>query len=163
MRDGAKRDGTRGREPTAIGSHRTGRVQSRPTPPNVACTEPRPAGCALRGEFRGLNAIDARHTVGVPDTIEQVDTDLAGDTESSTRADRPWIVLVWDDPINLMDYVTMVFQKVFGYSREKATQLMMDVHTIGRAVVSNGTREQCEMHVYRLHEFGLWATMQQDD
>ena len=76
--------------------------------------------------------------------------------------DRPWVVLVWNDPINLMSYVTFVFQKLFGYSREKATQLMLDVHHKGRATVSNGTREKCELDVFRLHEHGLWATMQQD-
>jgi len=76
--------------------------------------------------------------------------------------DTPWIVLVWNDPINLMSYVTHVFQKLFGYSREKATALMLDVHEKGRAVVSNGTRERCELDVFRLHEHGLWATMQQD-
>jgi ATP-dependent Clp protease adaptor protein ClpS len=76
--------------------------------------------------------------------------------------DTPWIVLVWNDPINLMSYVTLVIQKVFGYSREKATSLMLDVHHKGRAVVSNGTREDCERNVFRLHEHGLWATMQHD-
>lgn len=76
--------------------------------------------------------------------------------------DTPWIVLVWNDPINLMSYVTFVFQKLFGYSRAKAEKLMMDVHTLGRAVVSSGTREQAERDVFRLHEHGLWATMQQD-
>jgi ATP-dependent Clp protease adaptor protein ClpS len=78
-------------------------------------------------------------------------------------ADRPWIVLVWNDPINLMSYVTFVFQKVFGYSLEKATSLMLDVHQKGRAVVSSGAREKAEIDVFKLHEHGLWATMQQDD
>lgn len=87
----------------------------------------------------------------------------ATDTDETTAVDRPWIVLVWNDPINLMSYVTMVFQKVFGYSLEKATSLMLDVHQKGRAVVSSGTREKAEIDVYRLHEHGLWATMQQDD
>jgi ATP-dependent Clp protease adaptor protein ClpS len=77
--------------------------------------------------------------------------------------DRPWIVIVWNDPINLMSYVVFVLQKLFGYTREKATQLMLDVHHKGRAVVSNGTREKAEIDVFRLHEHGLWATMQQDD
>jgi len=76
--------------------------------------------------------------------------------------DAPWIVLVWNDPINLMSYVTFVLQKLFGYSKEKATALMLDVHHKGRAVVSNGSREKAELDVYRLHEHGLWATMQQD-
>ncbi|MGI9600806.1 MAG: ATP-dependent Clp protease adapter ClpS [Acidimicrobiales bacterium] len=78
-------------------------------------------------------------------------------------SDRPWVVLVWNDPINLMVYVTYVFQKLFGYSKEKATKLMLDVHHKGRAVVSTGTREKAELDVFRLHEHGLWATMQQDD
>ena len=76
--------------------------------------------------------------------------------------DKPWVVLVWNDPVNLMSYVTYVLQKLFGYSREKATELMLDVHHKGRAVVSNGPREQAELDVFRLHEHGLWATMQQD-
>jgi ATP-dependent Clp protease adaptor protein ClpS len=76
--------------------------------------------------------------------------------------DFPWIVLVWNDPINTMAYVTLVLQKLFGYSKEKATKLMLDVHHEGRAVVANGPREKCELDVFRLHEHGLWATMQQD-
>ncbi len=77
--------------------------------------------------------------------------------------DRPWIVIVWNDPINLMSYVTLVFQKVFGYSKEKATKLMMDVHHKGRAVVSGGTRSEAERDVHRLHSHGLWATMEHDE
>src|SRR5215211_6289718 len=76
--------------------------------------------------------------------------------------DQPWIVIVWNDPINLMTYVVYVFQKLFGYSKEKATSLMLDVHHKGRAVVSNGSREKAELDVFRLHEHGLWATLQQD-
>jgi ATP-dependent Clp protease adaptor protein ClpS len=74
--------------------------------------------------------------------------------------DRPWVVIVWNDPINLMSYVAWVFQRLFGYSKEKANQLMLQVHHEGRAVVSNGTREKAELDVFRLHEHGLWATMQ---
>ncbi len=83
---------------------------------------------------------------------------------SDTRLapDRPWVVIVWNDPINLMSYVVLVLQKLFGYNRAKATELMLDVHHKGRAVVSNGTREKAELDVFRLHEHGLWATMQQD-
>ena len=77
--------------------------------------------------------------------------------------DRPWVVIVWNDPINLMSYVTFVFQKLFGYSLEKATELMLDVHHKGRAAVANGSREQGELHVFRLHEHGLWATLQHDE
>ena len=83
-------------------------------------------------------------------------------TDDAIDADVPWIVIVWNDPINLMSYVTFVLQKVFGYSLEKATALMLDVHHKGRAVVSSGAREKAELDVFRLHEHGLWATMQQD-
>jgi ATP-dependent Clp protease adaptor protein ClpS len=82
--------------------------------------------------------------------------------DTSTDPDRPWVVIVWNDPINLMDYVTFVLQKLFGYSLEKAQRLMLDVHEKGRATVSNGSREKAELDVFRLHEHGLWATMQQD-
>jgi ATP-dependent Clp protease adaptor protein ClpS len=82
--------------------------------------------------------------------------------DETVEPEKPWVVIVWNDPINLMSYVTFVFQKLFGYTREKATKLMLDVHYRGRAVVSNGTREKAELDVFRLHEHGLWATMQQD-
>ncbi len=82
--------------------------------------------------------------------------------EDDTREDGPWIVLVWNDPVNLMSYVTFVLQKLFGYSRPKATRLMLQVHNDGRAVVSSGTREKAEHDVARLHAHGLWATMRQD-
>ena len=77
--------------------------------------------------------------------------------------DRPWVVIVWNDPINLMSYVTYVFQKLFGYSKEKATKLMLDVHHKGKAVVSSGPRERAELDVFRLHEHGLWATLEHDE
>ncbi len=76
--------------------------------------------------------------------------------------DRPWVVIVWNDPINLMSYVTLVFQKLFGYNKAKATKLMLQVHHEGKAVVSSGTREKAEYDVSRLHGHGLWATMQRD-
>jgi ATP-dependent Clp protease adaptor protein ClpS len=84
------------------------------------------------------------------------------DVDEVVSPDVPWIVIVWNDPINLMSYVTFVLQKLFGYSKEKATRLMLDVHHKGRAVVSTGAREKAELDVFRLHEHGLWATMQQD-
>ena len=83
--------------------------------------------------------------------------------EKVVDVDRPWIVIVWNDPINLMSYVTFVLQKLFGYSKEKATKLMLDVHHKGKAVVASGSREKCEFDVYRLHGYGLWATMEQQD
>jgi ATP-dependent Clp protease adaptor protein ClpS len=79
-----------------------------------------------------------------------------------TDTDTPWLVIVWNDPVNLMDYVVFVFQKVFGYSREKATTLMLEVHHDGKSVVSHGTREKAEGDVSRLHAHGLWATMERD-
>ena len=83
-------------------------------------------------------------------------------TDSDTDTEKPWIVLVWNDPINLMSYVAFVLQKLFGHSKQEAEKLMMQVHVEGKAVVSNGTRSEAERDVFRLHEHGLWATMQQD-
>lgn len=77
--------------------------------------------------------------------------------------DRPWICIVWDDPVNLMSYVVFVFQKLFGFSKERAQELMMQVHNEGRAVVASGSREEMERNVQQLHEHGLWATLQRDD
>ena len=90
----------------------------------------------------------------MPSTVESPTID------ETTSPDRPWIVIVWNYPINLMSYVTFVFQKLFGYSLEKATSLMLDLHHKGRAVVSSGPREKAELDVFRLHEHGLWATME---
>jgi ATP-dependent Clp protease adaptor protein ClpS len=84
------------------------------------------------------------------------------EVESVTDLDRPWLVIVWNDPINLMSYVTFVLQKLFGYSRAKAEKMMLDVHHKGRAIVSSGSQEKAELDVSRLHEHGLWATMEQD-
>jgi ATP-dependent Clp protease adaptor protein ClpS len=83
-------------------------------------------------------------------------------TGDEVEHERPWVVIVWNDPINLMSYVTLVFQKLFGYSLEKATQLMLQVHHEGKAAVSHGNREKAELDVARLHAHGLWATMQRD-
>jgi ATP-dependent Clp protease adaptor protein ClpS len=77
-----------------------------------------------------------------------------------TAEDKPWQTIVWNDPVNLMSYVTYVFQKLFGYSREHATKLMLDVHHKGRAIVSSGSKEKVEGDVAKLHAAGLWATMQ---
>jgi ATP-dependent Clp protease adaptor protein ClpS len=80
--------------------------------------------------------------------------------EELVDADTPWQTIVWNDPVNLMSYVTWVFQKLFGYDKAKATALMMDVHQLGRATVSSGSREKVEGDVAKLHAAGLWATMQ---
>ena len=91
-----------------------------------------------------------------PERVEDPEVDERADL------DRPWVTVVWNDPINLMSYVTYVLQKLFGYSKEKATELMLDVHHKGKAAVSHGSREQMEHDVGRLHAAGLWATLQQD-
>ncbi|WP_396118975.1 ATP-dependent Clp protease adapter ClpS [Dietzia sp. B32] len=88
--------------------------------------------------------------------VESADADLDG------GVDNPWLTVVWDDPVNLMSYVTYVFQRVFGYSREKAHDLMLKVHNDGRAVVSSGSRDKVESDVRKLQEAGLWATMQRE-
>ena len=89
---------------------------------------------------------------------------ISPDTETieTIETQKPWIVIVWNDPINLMSYVSFVFQKLFGYSKEKANKLMLEVHNNGRAVVSQGTREKAEFDVSLLHKHGLWATLQRD-
>ena len=88
--------------------------------------------------------------------VESTDTELHG------GIDKPWLTVVWDDPVNLMSYVTFVFQRVFGYSREKAHELMLKVHNDGRAVVSSGSQDKVENDVRKLQEAGLWATMQRE-
>jgi ATP-dependent Clp protease adaptor protein ClpS len=89
------------------------------------------------------------------EAAEQAEGDVLADR------DRPWITVVWNDPINLMSYVTHVFMTVFGYAKPKAEKLMLDVHHRGRAVVSSGTRERMELDVHTLHGYGLWATLEQ--
>lgn len=85
------------------------------------------------------------------------------EADEDLRLDRPWITIVWNDPVNLMSYVTYVFQTYFGYSKELATELMLDVHHKGKAVVSTGSREEMERDVEAMHTYGLWATLKQDD
>jgi len=82
--------------------------------------------------------------------------------QTGTDPARPWITIVWNDPINLMSYVTHVFMTVFGYPKSKAEKLMLDVHQRGKAIVSSGTRERMELDVNTLHGYGLWATLQQE-
>lgn len=80
-------------------------------------------------------------------------------TDEVADRDHAWVTIVWNDPVNLMSYVTWVFQKFFGYSREKAEKLMLDVHHKGKAVVSSGARERMEFDASQLHGYGLWATV----
>ena len=80
-----------------------------------------------------------------------------------TEPDVPWVVIVWNDPVNLMSYVTFVFQEYFGYSKKKAEKLMLQVHHDGRCIVSSGTREEMERDVQAMHDYGLWATLEKVD
>ena len=90
-------------------------------------------------------------------TVERPDADEA------VMVEPPWITLVWDDPVNLMSYVTFVFVEYFHYSKSKAQKLMMQVHTEGKAVVATGSREEMERDVQAMHSYGLWATLQRSD
>jgi ATP-dependent Clp protease adaptor protein ClpS len=84
-------------------------------------------------------------------------------TDDLTATATPWVTIVWNDPVNLMSYVTFVFTEYFGYARKKAEKLMLEVHHDGRSVVSTGSREEMERDVQAMHEYGLWATMQKAD
>ncbi len=95
-------------------------------------------------------------TAGSPGVLERPESE----TNTLTQRDRLWNVVVWNDPINLMSYVTYVFQKLFGYSHEKASQLMREVHHQGRSIVASVEREKAEYFVGRLHEYGLQATLE---
>ena len=97
-------------------------------------------------------------TIANPEVRPDIDT--GKQTDPRDTQEPGYFVICWNDPINLMSYVTFVFQKLFGYSKDKATKLMLDVHHKGRAVVSSGPRERAELDVFRLHEHGLWATME---
>jgi ATP-dependent Clp protease adaptor protein ClpS len=98
----------------------------------------------------------------MPGTLAPQREEQAG-VEARSEPDRPWVTIVWNDPINLMSYVTHVFMAVFGYPKAKAEKLMLDVHRKGKAVVSSGTRERMELDVATLHGHGLWATLQHDE
>ena len=89
-------------------------------------------------------------------TVEKPETG----EETDVAPDRLWNVIVWNDPINLMSYVTFVLQKLFGYSMERATRLMLEVHNEGRSVVATVEREKAEYYVTRLHQYGLQATLE---
>lgn len=96
-------------------------------------------------------------TTPTPVEIAEPDEDLVVELED------PWVTIVWNDPVNLMSYVAYVFRNYFGYTDEKAHELMLAVHQDGKAVVSSGSREQMERHVQAMHEYGLWATLERQD
>jgi ATP-dependent Clp protease adaptor protein ClpS len=85
------------------------------------------------------------------------------DVDDVVQPDLPWITIVWNDPVNLMSYVSYVFQQYFGYPKPKAEKLMMQVHQEGKAVVSSGVREEMERDVQAMHGYGLWATLEKSD
>ncbi|HEY0216108.1 MAG TPA: ATP-dependent Clp protease adapter ClpS [Cellulomonas sp.] len=85
------------------------------------------------------------------------------ETDETTATAAPWVTIVWNDPVNLMSYVTYVFRSYFGYPQAKAEKLMREVHEEGRSAVSTGNREQMEVDVQAMHGFGLWATLQRSD
>ena len=89
-----------------------------------------------------------------------VEVDPTQVPDEITLVAKPWVTIVWNDPVNLMSYVTYVFQKYFGYDKAKAERLMMEVHRDGRSAVSTGSREEMERDVQAMHEYGLWATME---
>jgi ATP-dependent Clp protease adaptor protein ClpS len=98
--------------------------------------------------------------MSAPTPVREREAEVVAD--EATAADRPWVTIVWNDPVNLMSYVTHVLMKVFGYSKDKATKLMLDVHHKGKAVVSSGPRERMEGDTATLQGYGLWATVQHD-
>ena len=85
------------------------------------------------------------------------------DVDEVRQTAAPWVTIVWNDPVNLMSYVTYVFQTYFGYPKTRAEELMLDVHHKGRAVVSTGSREEMERDVEAMHGYGLWATLRKSD
>ena len=91
------------------------------------------------------------------DTLERAETDTL------VAQDVPWVVIVWNDPVNLMSYVSYVFRSYFGYSEAKANKLMLEVHEQGKSVVAAGSRESAERDTVAMHSFGLWATFQKSD
>ncbi len=114
----------------------------------------------------GVSRLGIRHatmgSVGVaPAELDEPRSEE--DVEPVVRPDTPWVTIVWNDPINLMSYVTYVLQAYFGYSRKKAERLMLDVHEKGKAVVSSGSREEMERDVEAMHGYGLWATLRRSD
>jgi ATP-dependent Clp protease adaptor protein ClpS len=99
------------------------------------------------------------HPMRVVGSIGSTDVLEAAEVTTSAAFDVPWALTVWNDPVNLMNYVTHVFRTYFGYPRERAERLMMLVHEEGRAVVATGPREEMERHAEAMHDYGLWATV----
>ncbi|ETT26768.1 ATP-dependent Clp protease adapter protein clpS [Rhodococcus rhodochrous ATCC 21198] len=119
-----------------------------PTSP-FGTAPPEPSDAVTVASFPAVTMAAGQAMPAEAETVEEIEA-----------VDRPWVTVVWDDPVNLMHYVAYIFQKLFGYSKAKATELMLKVHNEGKAVVSSGSRDKMEHDVQRLHAAGLWATMQ---
>ena len=98
-------------------------------------------------------------------TLESADTRTDGslDTRGLQQFSTPWLTVVWNDPVNLMNYVSFVFRSYFGFPREEADRLMLLVHHEGRAIVASGNREAMERHVSAMHGYGLRASITRAD
>jgi len=97
---------------------------------------------------------------GAVSSVSPVEVEPTTTPDETVAPAVPWVTIVWNDPVNLMSYVTYVFQKYFGYAKSKAEKLMMEVHEDGKSVVSTGSREEMERDVQAMHEYGLWATLE---
>ncbi len=104
-----------------------------------------------------MNSPTVKGVMSTGDSSQAV-IDPQAETLHETRPVSPWACIVMNDPVNLMSYVTYVFQSYFGYSRAKSEKLMLEVHELGRSVVATGSREQMERDTAAMHGFGLWAT-----
>lgn len=93
----------------------------------------------------------------MPQTLDRTDA------RSTTALDSAWVTVVWNDPVNLMSYVSYVFRTYFGYPAVEAERLMLEVHLDGKSVVATGSREEMERHVEAMHDYGLWATLTKAD
>ena len=101
--------------------------------------------------------------MGFVSATSPVEVEPTATSDEETLLAKPWVTIVWNDPVNLMSYVTFVFQQYFGYARKKAEKLMLQVHHDGRSIVSTGSREEMERDVQAMHEYGLWATLQRTE
>ncbi|NEM91654.1 ATP-dependent Clp protease adapter ClpS [Galbitalea soli] len=121
-------------------------------------------GRGPRGDRRAKTGADRGAGGGdVAQTLDRTDAEQGTALLEEVRLDTPWVTVVWNDPVNLMSYVSYVFRSYFGFSRAEAERRMLLVHNEGRAVVAAGPREEMERHVAAMHDYGLWATVQKDD
>jgi ATP-dependent Clp protease adaptor protein ClpS len=112
-----------------------------------------------RGGWARIDAMGKNGNVTAASPVETLDPDF----DVTSRLEDPWVTIVWNDPVNLMSYVAFVFRTYFGFTEAKSDELMLAVHTEGRAIVTSGRREEMERHVQAMHEYGLWATLDRAD